>query len=1125
MADHKNVHTAINQRMHSLSASELSSKYELAGRQRRKPGYQWWLVALILVFVISLLIKNPLVHAMSPCITDSQPSYAVTLCFTAPLENTLISGEQQVLATVSVSGNNPGIAKLVFYLDNAYLLIDYQPDYTFILPSNYFIDGAHVLEAEAIMRDGYVTDRVPISLTFQNGISQPPVNNNSFTPSTGSTPAAGRPFVLTAVGDGASGESAAGEVSDLLVSWNPNLFLYLGDVYEKGTSTEFYNWYGMTTYFGRLKAITNPVVGNHEFENGVAPGYFGYWDNIPNYYSYNANGWHLIALDSNASGEIGSPQYDWVVADLAAHPEICTLAYYHHPSFNVGPQGDTPRMNDTWKLLVQNGADIVLTGHDHNYQRWLPLDGKGNPSPGGVTQFVIGGGGHGLRGFVTTDSRLAKGIDTYPEGYGALRIELNSLGAAFQYIGINGAIADSGVIPCNGAPADTTPPSQPLNLTAGIGTGVKPTLNWEAARDETGVASYEVYRDNQFLTLIDGSATSFTDNFTQLDATYAYQVIALDLAGNRSIASNSVSITTPVSGTMRFIATADTFISSSYPTTNYGASDVLRSGVTPDMKTYLRYQLRGVNGILLSAKLRLYANSSSGSGYAVYQPSNNAWDENSLDYTNAPSLANYVGSSGGYNANSWTEVDVKQLINGDSDLNLILAPAGTTSVSFSSREGTNPPELVLEVASSIPSTPTPTPTAVVTPGTFQFSPQADTYVNASNPGSNYGSSTTLRADASPDLHSYLRFSVQGLAGQIVSAKLWIYASSSSSIGYSLRQVSNNSWDEYQTNYNTAPPAGSFIGSSGSFAANSWTIVDITSFVTGSGEINLLLDTPSSASISFSSREGTNPPRLVIDTVGSSPTMTSTFIPPPLPTNTPAPLPTDTPVPLPTHTPTALPTDTPNPLPTDTPTPLPTDTPTALPTYTFTPLPTDTPTALPTHTSTPLPTNTPLPTHTPTPLPTSTPTPFIFTFSPTADAYVYQSKPDTNYGTSNQLRLDSSPIMRSYVQFNVQGISGRISSARLRIFSNSNSSTGLTVYTTTNAWFENQITYNTSPAPASALVSSGPIAGKSWVDVDLTPYITGNGVYSFVLITSSNTGINLSSKETTTPPSLVVQIAP
>jgi hypothetical protein len=174
-------------------------------------------------------------------------SYTVDVCLTAPADGSTVSGDAPVTATVTAtSGTNPGIRKLVYYLDGAYLLTDYEAPYTFKLPSAKFVDGPRTLSVEADMRPtigGFVTPQTSISLTFQNGVTTPPTNTNTFNVRTGSNPAPGAPLVVAAAGDGAGGEQSESDTTNLIASWNPNLFLYLGDVYEQGTSTEFHNWY------------------------------------------------------------------------------------------------------------------------------------------------------------------------------------------------------------------------------------------------------------------------------------------------------------------------------------------------------------------------------------------------------------------------------------------------------------------------------------------------------------------------------------------------------------------------------------------------------------------------------------------------------------------------------------------------------------------------------------------------------------------------------------------------------------------------------------------------------------------------------------------------------------------
>src|SRR5690606_32268957 len=169
--------------------------------------------------------------------------------------------------------------------------------------------------------------------------------------------------------------------------------------------------------------------------------------NVPHYYSFDAAGWHFVTIDSTSQYgqlEAGTPQYDWLVQDLANNTSACTIAFLHHPIFNIGPQGVSSEVAALWPLLVQNGVDVVLTGHDHNYQRWYPVDAGGNIDPAGVTHFVAGAGGHGVRPFSTSAPRVAAGYDTSPAAPGSLRLAVNTNGLTFQYINIDGTILDSG---------------------------------------------------------------------------------------------------------------------------------------------------------------------------------------------------------------------------------------------------------------------------------------------------------------------------------------------------------------------------------------------------------------------------------------------------------------------------------------------------------------------------------------------------------------------------------------------------------------------------------------------------------------------------------------------------------
>jgi hypothetical protein len=411
-------------------------------------------------------ITQPAPASTSGCAPSSPASaaYSVTICFTSPANGNTLTGDATVTSTINITGKSPSIQRVVYYLDGSYLLTDYKSPYTFTLPTAKWADGSHVISVEALMRDSFTSQQAGLSVTFKNGISGPAANTNQFQPTSGNPPANGAPFIVAAGGDGASGETNAQNVSDLIASLNPNLLLYLGDVYERGSQTEFYNWYGQsTTNFGRFRSITDPTVGNHEYLTKGASGYFDYWDHIPSYYSFNAGGWHFISLNSNAPSipvDPQSAQYQWLQQDLAANTAACTIVYYHHPLFNIGPEGSTKAMADIWKLMAQYGVDIVLNGHDHDYQRWTPLDGNGQPSPTGITEFVAGTSGHGLQKPANTDSRVAYSNSTNPAAFGALVFQLNANSADFTYHSVNGSILDSGVIPCisSNSPA---PASQP----------------------------------------------------------------------------------------------------------------------------------------------------------------------------------------------------------------------------------------------------------------------------------------------------------------------------------------------------------------------------------------------------------------------------------------------------------------------------------------------------------------------------------------------------------------------------------------------------------------------------------------------------------------------------------------
>lgn len=198
------------------------------------------------------------------------------------------------------------------------------------------------------------------------------------------------------------------------------------------------------------------------------------------------------------------------------------------------------------------------------------------------------------------------------------------------------------------------------------------------------------------------------------------------------------------------------------------------------------------------------------------------------------------------------------------------APSFTPTATMSSPP-TSTPSASLTPTSTPAQTavPTNTPTSATTPSPpriFTFTPVADAYVDAEKPTTNAGSSLSLRADGSPEMHSYLRFEVAGLSGRVIRARLRLFANTSHSVGYDARGVADNGWEERTITYNDAPPVGGVVASSGSFTSGTWTEVEVTPLISGNGTVNLAFTTAHSTAMNLASREtGANAPQLIIET--------------------------------------------------------------------------------------------------------------------------------------------------------------------------------------------------------------------------------------------------------------------
>jgi 3',5'-cyclic AMP phosphodiesterase CpdA len=199
--------------------------------------------------------------------------------------------------------------------------------------------------------------------------------------------------------------SGAAQTASLILAGDPQaLVLTLGDhTYPNGTAAEFRDCYAPT--WGQFKDRTHPAPGNHEYYSGTADGYYGYFGNTAGprgrgYYSFDRGGWHFISLNSHMGKAEHQRQLLWLKDDLAAHPARCTLAYWHAPLYSSGGHPKTDHMQEAWRLLHAAGAELVLSGHDHDYERFAPQDADGQlDAARGLRQFVVGTGGAFLTPF------------------------------------------------------------------------------------------------------------------------------------------------------------------------------------------------------------------------------------------------------------------------------------------------------------------------------------------------------------------------------------------------------------------------------------------------------------------------------------------------------------------------------------------------------------------------------------------------------------------------------------------------------------------------------------------------------------------------------------------------------
>jgi len=263
--------------------------------------------------------------------------------------------------------------------------------------------------------------------------------------------------VLVGAGDISACEGDGALQTAALLDTIPGTVFTLGDnVYPSGTAEQFKQCYEPS--WGRHKARTRPAVGNHDYRTDDASAYFDYFgaaagERGKGYYSYDLGEWHVIVVNSNCSNvaggcAAGSPQEQWVRRDLRQHPALCTVAMWHHPRFSSGEHGNDPSMGPIFQALYDAGADLVLAGHDHTYERFAKQDPNQRPDPErGIREFVVGVGGKSFYEFPKIQPNSEVRND---KNFGVLKLTLHPAGYDWEFVGVPGStFSDKGSDKCH----------------------------------------------------------------------------------------------------------------------------------------------------------------------------------------------------------------------------------------------------------------------------------------------------------------------------------------------------------------------------------------------------------------------------------------------------------------------------------------------------------------------------------------------------------------------------------------------------------------------------------------------------------------------------------------------------
>jgi acid phosphatase type 7 len=262
-------------------------------------------------------------------------------------------------------------------------------------------------------------------------------------------PTGDRNAEVIVVGDigwcGSNGPAATAQLVDRL----SGRLLLAGDIaYPNGSAADFQNCFHPA--WGRFRDRWHAAPGNHDYLTPNAEGYFNYFGDAAGldrtgYYTLLVGDWQVLMLNSNVPAQRNSPQWEFVRREMDLHRRPCTLAVWHHPLFTSGQNGPNPSMHDLYAVLEAGGADVIVNGHDHVYERFAKQTADGRPADRGIRQFVAGTGGASLYRFIT----VAPNSEVRIAQFGVLRLFLQPAAYRWEFTGVEGGLADSGTESCH----------------------------------------------------------------------------------------------------------------------------------------------------------------------------------------------------------------------------------------------------------------------------------------------------------------------------------------------------------------------------------------------------------------------------------------------------------------------------------------------------------------------------------------------------------------------------------------------------------------------------------------------------------------------------------------------------